>query len=76
VNENVLRQRLGTRFSAFESIVLPALLESGVVEQVQYLGSGSQRRFRLAVPMKVIEQGLMVSSGSFADFVKTVGSKR
>jgi hypothetical protein len=69
VNENVLKQRLGVKFTSYANDVLPALLQARVLEEVAYLGSGVQRRFRLAVPMQSIQRALQRSQGQFLKFL-------
>jgi len=72
LNENVFRQKLGARFSKFEADVLPELLGHGVLQEVAYLGSGSQRRFRLTVPMQSIQRALSECGGDFNAFLAKV----
>jgi hypothetical protein len=72
INENVFRQRLGQRGQYFMEEVLPVLLEAGIMREVPYLGAGRQRRFRLNVPMRRIDEALLGSGGRFDLFVKLV----
>jgi hypothetical protein len=72
VNENVLKQRLGVKFPSYEADVLPSLLKEKVLEEIAYLGSGTQRRFRLAVPMQSIQHALQRSQGKFSKFLAEV----
>lgn len=69
VNEDVFRVRLGTRSGLFFTNVLPALEQSGVVEEVEYRGGGMQRRFRLGVAMEDIQAAFAKSKGRFEDFL-------
>lgn len=68
-NENVIRQRLGIKSSTFFDRVLPQLQRKHILEETEYHGSGSQRRFRLNVPMRDIQAHLAASKGSFAEFI-------
>jgi hypothetical protein len=58
VNELVLRQKLGTRANEFFDDVLPVMIEREIIEEVQYKGAGRQRRFKLLVPMRNIEEAI------------------
>jgi hypothetical protein len=70
VNQQVFRTRLGTKANQFFSDVLPELLRVGVFEETQYTGSGQSRRFRLAVPMQLVDHALRESHGRFPTFVR------
>jgi len=69
VNENVIRMRLGAKGSYFVENVLPDLLRVGLLEEVKYLGSGVQRRFRLGFPMQQVQEALESSKGMYSDFI-------
>jgi len=69
VNESAIRVRMGVRANEFIDGLLPILLRLGVLEEVQYHGSGKQRRFRLCVPMQRIDNALRASSGDFEMFL-------
>jgi len=69
-NENVIRQRLGIKSSAFFDKVLPQLLKKEILEETSYQGSGQQRRFRLNVPMRDMQEHLVASKGSFGEFLR------
>ena len=70
VTENVLRLRLGQKAGPFLQDLLPKLLRAGIVVEAQYLGSGSQRRFTLGVPMQDLQDALARSEGRFQEFMK------
>lgn len=72
VNEVVIRTKLGVKASEFFDNVLPALLRVRVLEVVQYLGHGSQRRFRLRIQMQKLHEALSECDGSFAKFLTIV----
>jgi hypothetical protein len=69
INENSFRARFGARAGAFFEDVLPVMIESGAIEEVQYLGAGRQRRFKLSVPMRVVENAIRSSHGSFDELI-------
>lgn len=69
VNESAIRIRLGVKANEFVDDLLPLLLRVGILEEVQYHGSGKQRRFRLCVPMQRIDKVLRATSGEFDSFI-------
>jgi hypothetical protein len=76
LNEGVVRQSLGTRANRFIDDVLPHLVRVGVVDEVQYVGSGKQRRFRLALPLREVQDACAHSKGSFNQFLVNAASRR
>lgn len=70
LNESTIRQRLGVNSSRFFKSLLPELLQAGVVREVPYLGHGTQRRMKLAVPMTRIEEAMRAAGGKFDDLVQ------
>lgn len=72
INENVLRQRLGSNASEFFDRILPKLIEGGVLRSVEYHGKGQQRRFGLAVPMSGIASAVPTTAASFDEFLEAV----
>ncbi|MES1939991.1 hypothetical protein T5B8_07098 [Salinisphaera sp. T5B8] len=58
LNQSVFKLRLGQAYGFFESSVLPALIKQGVVREIDYRGSGVQRRYKLTIPMKNIEPAI------------------
>jgi hypothetical protein len=71
VNEHFIAMKLGQSFAGFMQDVLPTLLRSGVVQEVPYLGKGTQRRFRLRASMQSIQDAIQRSS-SLDDFVSKI----
>lgn len=69
VNQSVIQLRFGASFSHFFDDVLPILIHAGIVEEIQYIGRGSQRRFRLQVPLQRLHEALENCEGSFDLFV-------
>lgn len=72
INENVLRQRLGSNASEFFDRILRKLIEGGVLRSVEYDGKGQQRRFGLAVPMSGIASAVPTKAASFDEFLEAV----
>jgi hypothetical protein len=72
VNEDVIRTKLGVKASLFFDDVLPDLIRAGVVEQIPYLGHGSQRRFKLGVHMERLHAALSECSGDYQQFLNLV----
>ncbi len=72
INEEVFRQKLGTRASDFFQLVLPKMLDAQVLCETTYLGAGKQRRFRLGVPMRNIDGAVPATVSSLDDFLKRV----
>ena len=71
INENVLRMKFGVRSNAFFNDTLPALLRLGIIEDVPYLGSGVQRRFKVGLPLQQVNAALEASRGSFSTFLRS-----
>lgn len=72
INEATFRVKLGNSSAHFFSTVLPALEEKGVLKEVAYKGSGTQRRFRLAIPMADLQAAISTANGSFDTFLRSV----
>lgn len=69
VNEYTLRQRLGKEANTFFDRVLPALIQHGVVKEVEYHGSGQQRRFQLGVSLREFQAAIEQAGGGFEEFL-------
>lgn len=70
LNENPVRQKLGSEANRFFSDVLPRLLQAGAVREVPYVGKGKQRRLRISTPMAHIEEAIVKSHGSVERFLE------
>ncbi len=70
VNENTFRQRMGTDAGLFFKEVLPKLESHSVVEEVDYKGAGQQRRYRLGVSLRAVQQSIERAEGSFEMFLR------
>ena len=69
VNEGTMKMRLGVKFSRFKKMILPQLLDAGVLEKAKYEGKGYQNRFGIAVPMREIEEAIEGSKGELGRFI-------
>lgn len=69
INENIIKVKLGKLYNTFENEVLPDLIKTGILMQIEYYGSGSQRRFKLGKNMEEIERALVKSNGNFNNFL-------
>jgi hypothetical protein len=52
--ENVIKLKLGSQVHVFRTVVLPSLIEHGVIRRTDYRGSGAQERYELGFPVDVI----------------------
>lgn len=69
VSESVIRLKLGGRGQAFLDETLPLLLRHGVFIEIQNVGAGDQRRFRLNVSLESINNAIVAGNGNFAGFL-------
>ena len=69
ISENVMLIKLGSRGHHFINHSLPTLLKHGVLMEIANLGSGTQRRFRLGVPLQKVNAAIAKCHGSFSSFV-------
>ena len=72
VNEYTWRSRLGKGANHFLDDLLPKLIEHGSVREVEYHGKGTQRRFRLALPLTKLLECASASDGTWADFFSRI----
>lgn len=72
INEDVFRQKFGTRAGPFIDRVLPQMLSMGVLEEVAYKGAGRQRRFKLCVPMRNIDAAVPAQVATLDEFLQQV----
>jgi uncharacterized protein YjbI with pentapeptide repeats len=69
MSESVIRMKLSGRGQAFIDETLPRLQKCGVFVEIQNLGSGDQRRFRLGVALQVINDAMRTANGDFEQFL-------
>jgi hypothetical protein len=67
--ENTISLKLGTRLHLFNKVLLPALLQDGVIRRTQYHGSGAQERYELSFPIDTILAAEDPSSSAPAQLV-------
>lgn len=70
VVDSVIVRRMRGRANAFSDETLPLLIRHGIVEEIPYDGGGQQRRFRLHVPMRRIQEAGSTCGGSFDAFLE------
>ena len=73
ISEFAIQRRLGKYFGRFERVILPRLTSARVLEELQAEG-GHQRRFKIAVSMREIEEAMTESDGDFGRFVEAIGN--
>lgn len=69
VSESVIKMKLGDRGQGFLDKTVPALLERKLLEQIENRGGGSQRRFRLSMPLARVNASIAASEGEFNKFL-------
>lgn len=72
LNDSVFRIRLGNKATYFIEELLPILLDSGIIEEIDYIGSGQKRRFKLSMPFDKINKALKESKGIFSNFINII----
>jgi len=72
LNDNIFKMRLGCDADYFFKNILPELLDKGILEEVDYLGSGSKRRFKLGIHLSELNSALVNSKGSYEKFIETL----
>jgi hypothetical protein len=70
VGMSIFKLRLGQGFPHFDKIMLPQLLAAGILEEIQNTGSGTDRRFRLAVPLEGLQEALAEVEGDYTSLLK------
>jgi hypothetical protein len=70
ISESVIRMKLGDRGQGFLDKTVSALLEHAVLEQIENRGGGTQRRFRLSIPLARVNASIAASGGEFSKFLK------
>ena len=72
INDNVFRVRLGAKAPKFINEILPVLLRSGLLSELDFSGQGQKRRFKLTTPFERINRALEESKGSFDSFISQI----
>jgi hypothetical protein len=68
VSEHVLDLRMGIHSHRFLNDLLPELLEMGLLKEVKHTGGGYTRRYRLGMPVSLIEEAIVASGGLYSQF--------
>lgn len=70
INDTIFKLRLGNRSDYFFKQILPDLIKHNILIELDYIGSGQKRRFKLGVTFGQIESALINSYGSYRNFIK------
>lgn len=71
LNEGLFKMRLGEHAQYFFDTILPDLLKHNILEEVDYFGSGRQRRFKLNVKMELLEKNFKECNGDYNNFLNS-----
>lgn len=74
VNENTFRKRLGPQASVFLDDMLPELEEIGILREVAFRGSGTQKRYRLVASLDRLADAIENCGGQYERFLELVKS--
>jgi hypothetical protein len=69
INENIFRVRLGRHADIFFRQILPDLIKCNILIEVNYQGQGRQKRFKMGVKFKQIDEALNKCNGSYEKFI-------
>lgn len=75
INDNIFKMRLGNNADHFFKIILPELLKRNILQEVEYIGQGQKRRFKLGVTFSTIETALNKSKGNYMRFLEQFNSQ-
>lgn len=70
INDNIFKMRLGNKSDHFFKKIVPDLLEHNILKELEYIGQGQKRRFRLGVRFNQIDEALNESKGSYSKFLQ------
>lgn len=70
INDNIFKMRLGNRADHFFKKIIPDLLQHNILTELEYIGQGQKRRFKLGVRFHQIEEALNESKGSYTKFLE------
>lgn len=76
INDNVFRIRLGNSATYFLETLLPILLKEQILIEIDWVGGGQKRRFKLGIPFEKISEALQNARGSFAYFLDLIKNTR
>lgn len=69
INDSIFRLRLGGKSDHFIKDILPELIRRKILIEVDYIGSGQKRRFKLGVSFSKIDKALTSSQGKYEGFL-------
>jgi hypothetical protein len=69
VNDNIFKMRLGNKADYFFKKILPDLLQHKILIELDHVGQGQKRRFKLGVTFGKIEIALNNCKGSYQKFL-------
>lgn len=69
INDNIFKLRLGQKYDYFFKNIIPDLLRQGILIELEYLGQGQGRRFKLGVSFGQIEIALSKCNGTYTEFI-------
>jgi len=72
IGEALIKVRHGGKAQEFIQLVVPRLLEVGVLEEIPNRGAGDQRRFKLSKHLREVNKAFEQSRGSFDNFLEIV----
>lgn len=69
INDNIFRIRLGNKADYFFKKIVPELLKRNILLELDYVGQGQKRRFKLGVSFNRIDTALTTSKGNYETFL-------
>ena len=72
INENVIKVKMGSKWSFFESNVLSMVMESNILAETEYKGKKQQSRYKLNCKLDIIIQAQKECHGKFNSFLSIV----
>ena len=73
VNENTFKKRLGPQATLFLDDMLPELEKRRILDEVEFRGAGTQKRFRLATSFDRLADAIENCGGDYQRFLDLVG---
>lgn len=70
INDRIFLMRLGNKADYFMNNILKDLKRRNILVEVDYIGQGQKRRFKLGVSYSDVEDALSRSEGSYQKFLK------
>lgn len=70
INDHVFKTRLGNKADHFFKKIIPELLSHNILIELEYLGKGQKRRFKLGARFSQIDSALNLSNGNYQKFLE------